>query len=74
MLSGGHQPDLEVVMVLLQQPQLQLLEGVTHHNVLNGSNDGVKLTAAAPVTVLSNDLFLHIWLDGGHRGAHTRIC
>ena len=49
-------------MVLLEQPQLQLLEGVTNHNVLNGANDGVKLTAAAPVTMLSNDLFLIIFI------------
>ena len=61
-VSGSRQPDLEVVMVLLQQPQLQLLEGVTHHNVLDSANDGVKLTAAAPVTVLSNDLFLIIFI------------
>ena len=61
-VSGSRQPDLEVVMVLLQQPQLQLLEGVAHHNVLDGANDGVKFTAAAPVTVLSNDLFLIIFI------------
>ena len=61
-VSGSRQPDLEVVMVLLEQPQLQLLEGVAHHNVLDSANDGVKLTAAAPVTVLSNDLFLIIFI------------